>query len=264
MVFANPVPATYLDGSYYEDVGRPFYLSPAKLAGDFAPVRFSRELAYFRKFCRRGRVLDVGCSTGAFLYQLISRWPEDYEVHGSDVSGPALDHARSLGIDVVDNFFFHAHTWQYDAVTFWATLEHVAEPKLFLEKAASLLRAGGGCFVLVPNFRSLATRLLRERYRYILPQHVNYFTRATLRLIARPWFEEVYYTSTHFNPLVIVKDFLRREAPADQERAALLQKTNRMKTSRWLGPLRLVYGLGENVLKLGDLADNCLLVLRKR
>ena len=33
MVFANPVSASYIDGSYYEDIGRPFYLSPAQVGG---------------------------------------------------------------------------------------------------------------------------------------------------------------------------------------------------------------------------------------
>jgi len=264
MVFANPVDAAYLDGSYYEDAGKPFYLSPEKLAGDFADVRFARELRWFRKFCRKGRVLDVGCSTGAFLYQLNSRWPGIYQVYGTDVSGPGLDHAESIGISVLPgNFLSHQPTQLYDAITFWATLEHVAQPELFVQKAASILAPGGCCFILVPNFRSLATRLLGSRYRYILPQHINYFTHKTLRLLAPPSLQEVCYTSTHFNPLVIAQDRFRKSEPADSERAHLLSRTNAMKANPLLTPIRWSYSLAERALQLADLADNSLIVFGK-
>jgi SAM-dependent methyltransferase len=265
MVFASPVSASYLDGSYYEDIGRPFYLSPAKLAGDFAPVRFARELKYFRRFCPSGRALDVGCSTGAFLHALRTRWPDAYEVCGTDVSGPGLRHAASLGIPVRDGDFLKQRTEPaFDAITLWATLEHVANPKGFVAQSAAMLRPGGHCFILVPNFRSLATRLLRERYRYILGQHINYFTHRTLTLLAPPALKEVYYISTHFNPLVIAQDFRRRTDPEASERTGLLVKTNAMKTNRWLGPLRWVYSAAERALQQGDLADNSLIVFRKR
>ena len=69
---------------------------------------------------------------------------------------------------------------KFDAVTFWAVLEHLAAPQEFLAKAASVLKPSGLCFVLVPNMKSLAARMLGARYRYIYPQHLNYFTRATL------------------------------------------------------------------------------------
>ena len=81
-----------------------------------------------------------------------------------------------------------------------------------------MLRPGGHCFILVPNFRIAATRLLGKRYRYILPQHINYFTHRTLRLLAPPALEEVYYISTHFNPVVIAQDFRRRPTPEASER----------------------------------------------
>jgi hypothetical protein len=80
MVYANPVDEKLVTGEYYDQLANPFYLSPNKLESDYSPVRFERELKLFRRFCRRGSVFDVGCSTGAFLYQLKTRFPGDYEV----------------------------------------------------------------------------------------------------------------------------------------------------------------------------------------
>lgn len=265
MAFASPVPRAYLDGGYYEDAGRPFYLSPAKLESDFSPVRFERELRIFRRFCTHGRVLDVGCSTGAFLWWLRRRFERDYEVLGTDVSGPALAHAASLGIPVrTENFL--TDDWadeSFDAVTFWAVLEHVATPRAFLERARKVLRPGGFCFVLTPNFDSLATRLLGVKYRYILGQHLNYFRRGDLRRLATPAFESVAYVSTHFNPAVIWQDLRAVRVASDAERAHLLQRTTALKRNPWLAPARAAYRGAEQVLARLNLADNCVWVLRK-
>src|SRR2546426_9301552 len=101
MVFASPVSPAYLDGTVYEQLARPFCLSTDKLEGDYDPVRFGRELRLFRRHCRTGTVLDVGCSTGGFLHQLALRFPGQYRVAGMDVAGPALDYAESRGVPVV-------------------------------------------------------------------------------------------------------------------------------------------------------------------
>src|SRR6266511_1784744 len=60
MIYANPVPANFASGAYYDAAGSEYYLSPAKLEGDYASVRFERELRLFREHGRRGSVLDVG------------------------------------------------------------------------------------------------------------------------------------------------------------------------------------------------------------
>ena len=187
MVYANPAPAELASGQYYDQAGADYYLSPAKLESDYAPVRFERELRLFRRHCAGGAVLDVGCSTGGFLYQLNRRFPGGYTLLGADASGPALAHAASRGVPVIHGSFpdLNFAGKQFDAVTFWAVFEHLLEPKVFLEKAASVLKPHGLCLVLVPNGQSLAARLLGARYRYIYPQHLNYFTRSTLtRLVS--------------------------------------------------------------------------------
>ena len=138
MIYADPVPAELATGAFYDRLSLPFYLSADKLESDYAPVRFERELGWFRAYCRRGAVLDVGCSTGAFLFQLKARYPGDYTVTGTDVAGAALDHAASRGIDVIRGSF-PEHDFgdrKFDAVTFWAVLEHLVEPGRFLRQAA--------------------------------------------------------------------------------------------------------------------------------
>ena len=267
MIYANPVPASLISGMFYEQSGESYYLSGPKLGADYANVRFDRELRLFRRHSPTGSVLDVGCSSGAFLYQLNRRFPGSYQILGTDVSGPALNHAESVGVPVIRGDFLGENliSRSFNAVTFWAVLEHLVEPKSFLEKTWSLLNPGGLCFILVPNMDSLAARLLGERYRYILPQHVNYFTRSTLVRLVQPRFEMLECRTMHFNPIVIWQDWRRRkEAVSDQDRAELLKQTTAYKQNPILMPLRQVYGWAEQALGFLGLADNLVVVLRKR
>jgi 2-polyprenyl-3-methyl-5-hydroxy-6-metoxy-1,4-benzoquinol methylase len=266
MLFVNPVPAEFASGQYYDTAGAEYYLSPAKLESDYASVRFVRELALFRKHCQSGALLDVGCSSGAFLYQLNQRFPGTYEILGTDVSGAPLDYAESKGVPVVRGDFL-AHNFgdkKFDAVTFWAVLEHLLEPKKFLEKAASILKPDGLCFVLVPNMNSLAVRLIGKRYRYIYPQHLNYFTAATLRKMAENSFEMIETRFTHFNPIVIGQDWRRGgKEISNQERGELLKRTTAYKQSAGMKPVKALYQLAEKGLATFGLADNVVVVLRK-
>jgi len=136
MIYANPVPEEMATGNFYDQAGSE-YLTPEKLESDYADVRFERELKLFRSFCPRGSVLDVGCSSGGFLYQLKKRFPNDYTVLGTDVSTEPLAHAAKMGVPVVNGEFLNqTFDGKFDAVTFWAVMEHLSEPKLFLQKAA--------------------------------------------------------------------------------------------------------------------------------
>ncbi|MGE3312135.1 MAG: methyltransferase domain-containing protein [Limisphaerales bacterium] len=267
LVYADPLPAESAP-EHYDQLGRPYYLSPDKLEGDFSSVRFVRELRLLRHHCPRGAVLDVGCSTGAFLFQLRHRFPGDYQAAGIEVSSAALDHARRMGIEVVDDSLL-AHdfgTRRFDAVTFWAVLEHLPDPAVFVRRAADLLNPGGLVFALVPNLQSLAVRILGANYRYILNQHVNYFAPDTLAdLLSRQGLQVVRAGGSHFNPAVLWQDWRRgTDTPvADADRAGLLKRTTRLKQSPWWLPARWALAGLERLLALGGLADNIWIVGRK-
>lgn len=267
MVHADPLPAESTP-EHYDQLGRPYYLSPDKLQGDYASVRFERELRLFQRHCQEGDVLDVGCSTGAFLFQLQRRFPAHYRPTGIEISLAALDHARHQGLHVIgDSLLSHDFgPRRFHAVTFWAVLEHLPEPAAFVRRAADHLHPGGLLFALVPNLHSLAVRLLGPRYRYILNQHVNYFTPSTLTsLLTRQGLQVVDSGGSHFNPAVLWQDWRRgTDSPvADADRAALLRKTNRLKQSPWLRPALWTLGATERLLARAGLADNIWAVARK-
>ena len=184
------------------------------------------------------------------------------------MEGPALEHARARGIEAIGEPFLD-HDFgdrRFAAVTFWAVLEHLADPLGFLSRAARLLEPGGHCFLLVPNRRGLATRILGERYRYVMPEHLNYFSRRSLLgfLERVPELQVVHLSTMMFNPVVILQDLLGRGRPVPlAERARLLRRTTSWKESRMLLPLRGIYRAAEGILALAGLADNLVAVARK-
>jgi SAM-dependent methyltransferase len=265
MIYVPTVESAFSSGDFYQKAGVE-YLAAEKVGSDYSPVRFAREVKLFRRHCQSGNVLDVGCSSGGFLYRLNQLHPRDYRVTGTDVSIGPLEYAEKRGIPVIrENFLsdsFPAET--FDAITFWAVLEHVAEPRKFLKRAHQRLKPGGVCFVLVPNMNSLAVKLLGAKYRYILSEHINYFTQQTLDRLVGSLFQVVEWKQTHFNPLVIVKD--ARGAAKEvsrQERSQLLAKTTAYKQNPLLAPVKVMYGAAEKILATAGLADNLAVVLKK-
>jgi 2-polyprenyl-3-methyl-5-hydroxy-6-metoxy-1,4-benzoquinol methylase len=200
------------------------------------------------------------------LWQLQRRHPADYKILGTDVSEAPLAHAARMGVPVIrDDFLSHNFDQQFDAVMFWAVIEHLFAPDKFLKKAADILKPGGLCFILVPNLNSLAIKLLGAKYRYVFPEHLNYFSPQTLNRFFGREFELESISTTHFNPFVIWQDFWRgeRDVPRE-ERARLLKRTNAYKKSPWLWPVKAAYQASEKILGRGLLADNLVAVARKR
>jgi len=52
----------------YQNLGADYFTDQAKLALDFDPNRYWREISIIPKQLRQGRLLDVGCATGAFCH----------------------------------------------------------------------------------------------------------------------------------------------------------------------------------------------------
>jgi 2-polyprenyl-3-methyl-5-hydroxy-6-metoxy-1,4-benzoquinol methylase len=265
MVYANPVPVEMATGNFYDRAGGE-YLTPEKIESDYADVRFERELRLFRVHCPRGSVLDVGCSSGGFLYQLKKRYPNDYKILGTDVSSEPLAYAAKMGVPVArGEFLTQSFAEKFDAVTFWAVMEHLSDPKAFLQKAVSILKPGGHCFILTPNLNSLAVRLIGAKYRYIFPEHLNYFTPQTMKHFAGGELAVEQVVSLHFNPLVIWQDARGGAREVSRaERVKLLKRTTGYKQSRWLLPVKLAYRATESILGKFSLADNVAIVGRVR
>jgi len=134
-----------------------------------------------------GRILDVGCASGAFLRLTIERGWRAFGVEPSSALAESAKRATGGRADIQCCTFRDAHFdhGSFDAITLWDVLEHVPDPISFARACRQLLKADGILFINVPAIDSHMARLLGERWPLLLPEHLNYFSRRSLQRCAR-------------------------------------------------------------------------------
>jgi SAM-dependent methyltransferase len=122
------------------------------------------------------RLLDVGAGSGDLGSVLADR---GWSVVGVEPSAAACELARRRGLDARAGTLgtVELEPEGFDAVVFHHSLEHVAEPRAALARAAELLRPGGVVAIAVPNFDSPQRRRLgADWWALDLPRHRFHFT----------------------------------------------------------------------------------------
>ena len=146
----------------------------------------TEKVRLLERYVPRGRILDVGCGDGKFLWALD---PERWQRTGIDLAQDTLELVRSkipgLSLISADIFCASLEAASFDAVTFWHALEHLPLPERVLARARDLLRPGGRILVSLPAFDSLQARMFR-RYWYgfdDVPRHLYHFSRTAMDLL---------------------------------------------------------------------------------
>lgn len=146
--------------------------------------RISQEdhrIKFFRNFKKHGKVLDIGCGMGYFLYACRIY---GYEVEGVDVSDDSAFYVRNeLKIPVttgsIEEINFKDDS--IDIITMWHSLEHTPDPRKHLKKAWNWLKQDGFLVVDVPNHEGTdAKKTWNSWDGWDLPYHLYHFTPKTL------------------------------------------------------------------------------------
>lgn len=149
-------------------------------------MKRNKLMALVRRYFAPGPILDVGCGSGRRTLELGDRFvPCGIEI-SRHLAAEAHRLFSSRGGTVVhgdgpsglkqfpDNYFSGGIMCSY--------LEHELHPRRALRGAFQVLKPGGRLIIKVPNFGSINRRLRQARWCGIrLPDHVNYFTPASLR-----------------------------------------------------------------------------------
>lgn len=134
-----------------------------------------------------GRLLDVGCGSGAFLAQMEALgWQAD----GIDPDPEAVASARTAGLNVsqgtIRDLDAAGHRSRYDAVTLSHVIEHLHDPAGDLRLLRDLVRPGGLIWIATPNLEALGLRRFgRDWINLDPPRHLVLFNRGSLERILR-------------------------------------------------------------------------------
>ena len=134
-----------------------------------------------------GRILDVGCSTGALLALFKER---GQEAMGVEVDAGAAATAQAQGADVLCGGIADPavlaqirNRGPFGAILCMDVLEHLPEPWNVLREIRPLLTPGGFLFCTLPNvgFWRIRWRLMKGRFDYTLEgildrNHLRFFT----------------------------------------------------------------------------------------
>ena len=147
--------------------------------------------ARFPRFVRGGRLLEVGCSTGAWLSLCRGL---GWKVAGVELNAKAAEFARKrLGIEVFTGELARAKLpdSSFDAVALSHVLEHLPDPLSALREVRRVTKPGGSLYLSVPNLAALEPRVFGRYWdAWEVPRHLYHFTPSTLRrIVERAGFE---------------------------------------------------------------------------
>lgn len=147
--------------------------------------RYDELLDRFEPYRRSGRLIDVGCGSGAFLARAALR---GWEVHGTEYGARAVEACRARGIHVIEGPLDPANypLGHFDVVCSFEVMEHLAHPVPEFHRMDTILRAGGLLYITTPNYRCVGHWLSGSEWNVVNhPEHLTYFTPRTLRALIR-------------------------------------------------------------------------------
>ena len=110
-----------------------------------------------------------------------------YSVQGLEVSPDRVEHARSIGVEVIDQL--PATDPHYDFIFANQVFEHLEEPLQTLRELVDCLKPEGYLYLRVPDGRGIENQLKREGWQSQMDaihplEHINCFTRKSLITLA--------------------------------------------------------------------------------
>ena len=195
-IFQHPAPApedfhAYADSEYETGMYREYVLAkPMKLE------HFRRRLKAIQAHVPKGRLLDVGCSSGFFLEVAAEA---GYDVQGLEFSKNAIagaaPHIQPLITKARVDEIACEREGSYDVITAFDIIEHLDQPLVFLTQARRLLRRDGRLVLSTPDAGHWLRYVMGARWPMLQPmQHISLFSGNALLLAL---------TNTRFRPTVL-------------------------------------------------------------
>lgn len=181
-ICVDPLPAMEQQAEFYR---RQYDEGQYRSYLDARPLKlrtFERRLqAIVSVLPRTEKVLDLGCASGAFVEVARGR---GIEAWGAE----AVEAAVEAAPDAVRPFLFVKDVEResveglYDLVTFFDVIEHMRDPRLFIERVRRMLLPWGAIALTCPDRGHYLRTLMGSRWPHYQPfQHFHLFGRTDLR-----------------------------------------------------------------------------------
>jgi len=153
----------------------------------------------------RGRLLDLGSGTGAFVREMMQH---GWVVTGLEPDPGAREVARQTFHCELKNTdeLFKLESHSFDAITLWHVLEHVHDLQKNVQQLKNLLKENGRLMVAVPNYSSFDASVYKQYWAaYDVPRHLYHFSPPSMKVLVenngmriigyKPMWFDSYYVS---------------------------------------------------------------------
>jgi len=136
---------------------------------------------------KKGKFLDIGCSTGGALIEAKKR---GWEVYGIELNKSCANFCINKGIEIFQGETYEANFPDnfFDAIIMVHSIEHLYNLNKDFRKIKCMLKSGGLIYIMTPNFNNYLIRILKklhlisENFDKLDPTaHAYYFTKSSLK-----------------------------------------------------------------------------------
>jgi SAM-dependent methyltransferase len=204
VVFLNPAPtAAFLNGAYDDSYYsyQPFSPPPRWKVWLRRLIAYNPGATGDPKFDKPGRILDIGCGSGEFLYRMKA---QGWETSGVELSARAAEIGnRHYGLNIQAGTLAEAKlpARHFDYVRLNHSFEHILDPQDTLRLIHRYLADDGRLFIGVPNVDGIQAKVFGKYWWNLGPpvHPFNYCRHTLTRLLHEHGFELVTFrTNSNF------------------------------------------------------------------
>lgn len=132
-------------------------------------------------------ILDVGCSSGAFLNRAVTL---GFFAEGVEPAPKAVKTAQLAGLNVRQGFLHEVEyaNNEFDAVTLFEVIEHIKDPLPLLNEINRILRPGGILLIGTGNAESWTAKVMGANWEYLRNDyhggHISFYNPKSLAKVA--------------------------------------------------------------------------------
>ena len=134
---------------------------------DFKLKNWYGEIIKFLQGIPDGHILDYGCGLG----YLLSAIPNSWEKYGYDVSNFSQNFIKTKfpEINIIDNLSVEKeppkriYQHKFDVVVCYHVIEHIINPKIFLQNLSLLVKSNGYLIIGTPNLGCIAAKIFKSK-----------------------------------------------------------------------------------------------------
>jgi len=212
----DPQPSASVLSSYY---GVDYYGSGS---AKFLPmIQWLRRISVIKKVRKirslskrdKGRIMDIGCADGSFLFNIKKR---EWDTTGIEISTSAGTRRSFKDLDIIIGDIVEQHFPErsYNVVTLWHVFEHLADPDVYLNEIRRIMTPDGLLVITVPNMRSWQSQWFgKDWFHRDIPRHLYHYSPDTLRnLLSKYGFriEKIEHFSLEYNPFGFIQSLYNK------------------------------------------------------